>query len=105
MIEINDNEVVKADTLIAKPLKEESVVIAEWDPYSNPIISEANGVITFEDIIPGVTASEQFDELTGKTRLMINEYVAPEYKPAIVLATVDGTIIRYSVDPKTACNA
>jgi DNA-directed RNA polymerase subunit beta' len=102
VIEINDNEVVKADTLIAKPLKEESVVIAEWDPYSNPIISEANGVITFEDIIPGVTASEQFDELTGKTRLMINEYVAPEFKPAIVLAAADGTIIRYSVEPKTA---
>ncbi|MDD5211051.1 MAG: DNA-directed RNA polymerase subunit beta' [Sulfuricurvum sp.] len=103
VIEINDDETVKADTLIAKPLiKEESVVIAEWDPYSNPIISEANGVITFEDIIPGVTASEQFDELTGKTRLMINEYIAPEFKPAIVLAAADGTIIRYSVDPKTA---
>ncbi|MDP1784574.1 MAG: DNA-directed RNA polymerase subunit beta', partial [Sulfuricurvum sp.] len=102
VIEINDNEAVKADTLIAKPVKEESVVIAEWDPYSNPIISETNGVISFEDIIPGVTASEQFDELTGKTRLMINEYVAPEYKPAIVLAAADGSIIRYSVDPKTA---
>ncbi|MCL4432653.1 MAG: DNA-directed RNA polymerase subunit beta' [Epsilonproteobacteria bacterium] len=102
VIEINDNEVVKADTMIAKPLKEESVVIAEWDPYSNPIISETSGVITFEDIIPGVTASEQFDELTGKTRLMINEYVAPEFKPAIVLAAADGTIIRYAVEPKTA---
>jgi DNA-directed RNA polymerase subunit beta' len=49
-----------------------------------------------------VTASEQFDELTGKTRLMINEYVAPEYKPTIVLASHDGTIIRYAVEPKTA---
>ncbi len=102
VIEINDNELVKADTLIAKPLKEESTVIAEWDPYSNPIISETSGVITFEDIIPGVTASEQFDELTGKTRLMINEYIAPEYKPAIVLAAADGTIIRYAVESKTA---
>jgi DNA-directed RNA polymerase subunit beta' len=102
LIEVSDNEMVTSDTLIAKPQKEESVVIAEWDPYSNPIISETNGVITFEDIIPGVTASEQFDELTGKTRLMINEYVAPEYKPTIVLAAHDGTIIRYAVEPKTA---
>ncbi|ADR34929.1 DNA-directed RNA polymerase subunit beta' [Sulfuricurvum kujiense DSM 16994] len=102
VIEINDNEVVKADSIIAKPAKEESIVIAEWDPYSNPIISETDGIITFEDIIPGVTASEQFDELTGKTRLMINEYVAPEFKPAIVLAANDGSIIRYAVEPKTA---
>ena len=102
IVEVDDDAMVEPDTLIARPSSSESVVIAEWDPYSNPIISEANGKVTFEDIIGGVTASEQFDELTGKTRLMINEYIAPEYKPAIVLATENGEIIRYAVEPKTA---
>jgi len=101
IVDIDDDQPVQSDTVLAKPADDESIVIAEWDPYSNPIISESNGKVTFEDIIAGVTASEQFDELTGKTRLMINEYIAAEYKPAIVLATEDGEVIRYSIDPKT----
>ncbi len=102
IVEQNDDVLVEADTLIAKPSKEESIVIAEWDPYSNPIISEANGKVSFEDVIDGVTASSQYDELTGKTRLMINEHISPEYKPTIVLATNDGEIIRYAIDPKSS---
>ncbi len=101
IVEANDDSEVVRETLLAKPAHDETTVIAEWDPYSNPIISEAAGRVGFEDIIPGVTASEQFDELTGKTRLMINEYISPEYKPAIVLATNEGEVIRYSIDPKT----
>jgi len=101
----DDDASVDADSILAKPATEESTVIAEWDPYSDPTISEASGTVTFEDIIPGVTASEQFDELTGKTRLMINEHVPAEYKPTIVLATTDGSIIRYAALPKTAVYA
>ena len=105
VVEVNDDAEVVATTLLASPATAEHTVIAEWDPYSNPIISESNGTITFEDVIPGVTASEQFDELTGQTRLMINEYISSEYKPSIVLATEDGEIIRYQIDPKTAVYA
>ncbi|MHC3993620.1 DNA-directed RNA polymerase subunit beta' [Thiomicrolovo sp. ZZH C-3] len=102
IVDIDDDASADAATVIAHAATTESLVIAEWDPYSNPIISEAAGTVKFEDVIPGVTASEQFDELTGKTRLMINEYIAPEYKPAIVLATEAGELIRYSLEPKTA---
>jgi len=102
VIVVEDNSEVDIKTLIAKPSSDESVVIAEWDPYSNPVISEANGVIKYEDIIVGTTASEQFDELTGKTRLMINDHIASEYKPAIVLATEDGELLRYPIEPKSS---
>jgi len=102
IVNVNSDDTVDKDTLIAKPTSDESIIIAEWDPYSNPIISESEGTITFEDIIPGVTASEQFDELTGDTRLMINEHLSSEYKPTIVLATKEGEIIRYAVISKTA---
>ena len=101
IVEMDDDKEVEADTILAKPANDESIVVAEWDPYSNPIISESNGTVQFEDIIAGVTASEQFDELTGKTRLMLNEYIAAEYKPAIVLATEEGEVIRYAIEPKT----
>jgi len=102
VIVTDDDEAVDATTLIAKPKSDESVVIAEWDPYSNPIISEANGTIQYEDIIVGTTASEQLDELTGKTRLMINDHISSEYKPAIVLATEDGELMRYAIEPKSS---
>ena len=102
VIVANDDEKVQIETVIAKPSSDESVVIAEWDPYSNPIISESNGIVKFEDIIVGITASEQFDELTGKTRLMINDHIASEYKPTIVLATEDGELLRYAIEPKSS---
>ena len=102
IVDIDDNAVVEGDSILAHPTTDESVVIAEWDPYSNPTISESNGTVTFEDVIPGTTVTEQFDELTGKTRLMVNDHYPVEYKPTIVLATTEGEIIRYAVSSKTA---
>jgi len=102
VIVTNDDEIVESTTLLAKPTSDESVVIAEWDPYSNPVISESDGVVAFEDIIVGTTATEQMDELTGKTRLMINDHIPTEYKPTVVLATTDGELIRYAIDSKSS---
>jgi len=102
VIVAEDDATVDGSTLLAKPATDESVVIAEWDPYSNPIISEAAGVVKFEDIIVGTTASEQLDELTGKTRLMINDHISSEFKPTIVLATEDGELLRYAIEAKSS---
>ncbi len=102
IIEVEDNQRVDKGMLIAKPISDEHIVIADWDPYSNPIISEEAGIIKFEDIIPGLTVSEQTDELTGQTRLVVNEYISSAYKPTLVLSTDTGGLIRYTLDPKTA---
>ncbi|WP_321779236.1 DNA-directed RNA polymerase subunit beta' [Sulfurimonas sp.] len=102
VIVADDNSEVESSTLIAKPKNDESTVIAEWDPYSNPVISEANGVVKYEDIIIGTTATEQMDELTGKTRLMINDHISADYKPSIVLATEDGEVLRYAIEAKSS---
>jgi DNA-directed RNA polymerase beta' subunit len=45
--------------------------------------------------------TEQFDEVTGDTRLELNEYIPAAYKPAIILAAESGEIHRYQLDPKT----
>ncbi len=102
VIVTEDDESVDTNTLLAKPASDESVVIAEWDPYSNPVISEANGTIKYEDIIVGITATEQMDELTGKTRLMISDHIPADYKPTIVLASEDGELLRYPIDSKSS---
>ncbi len=97
----NDTHVEKG-MLLSTPEVSVQTVIAEWDPYSEPVIAEENGKIKFEDIISGVTVSEQFDELTGIVRLELNEYIPSIYKPAIALVTATGEIIRYQLDAKTA---
>jgi DNA-directed RNA polymerase subunit beta' len=101
VVNVKDDTKVENDTVLASPADEEHVVIAEWDPYSNPTIANEAGTVAFEDIIPGVTVSEQFDELTGTSKLVVNEYIPAGYKPTIVLATASG-VVRYSLEPKTA---
>lgn len=103
-IQLDDNSEVTKDTLISSPTTQEQVVIAEWDPYANPTIAEQAGIITFEDIIPGVTVSEQFDELTGTSKLVVNEYIPSGYKPTVVLASDDKEIVRYPLEPKASLN-
>jgi len=102
IIDIDDDSEVKADTLLSQPSHGESIVIAEWDPYANPIIAEGVGRVVFEDVIPGLTATEQVDELTGQRRLMINEHISSDHKPTLVVAYDDGEGVRYALEPKTA---
>ncbi|MDR0467941.1 MAG: DNA-directed RNA polymerase subunit beta', partial [Campylobacteraceae bacterium] len=102
VIQINDNSEVKSDILIAIPKTDEKTTIAEWDPYSTPIIAENDGKVTFEDIEPGTSAIEQYDELTGQSRLVINEYLPSGIKPALIILTKNGTTIKYQLEPKTA---
>ena len=101
VLQIDGDATIQRGDLISSPEMTTQVVIAEWDPYSEPIIAEQKGTLKFEDIIPGVTAIEEFDEVTGETRLELNEHIATVYKPAIILATDSGDIIRYQLDPKT----
>ncbi|CZE47426.1 DNA-directed RNA polymerase subunit beta' [Campylobacter geochelonis] len=102
VIQFNDNDKVDTNSVIAKPVNDEKEVIAEWDPYSTPIISEGAGIVSFEDIEPGYSATEQYDEATGQSRLVINEYLSQGIKPTISIATDDGKLIKYQIDPKTA---
>ena len=102
IVEVSDEEKVENDSIIASPATKEHIVIAEWDPYSNPTIASESGIVAFEDIIPGVTVAEQYDELTGTSKLVVNEYVPAVYKPAIVIATSNSEVVRYTLDPKTA---
>ncbi len=92
---------VSRGDLICKPKDRSQVVIAEWDPYTDPIISNQSGTVKFEDVILGVTASEQFDEVTGESRLSLNEYIASSFKPAIVIATDDGEVVKYPLEAKS----
>lgn len=46
-------------------------VIAEWDPYTHPIIAEVSGFAEFVDMMDGLTISRQIDETTGLTNITV----------------------------------
>ena len=48
-------------------------IIATWDPYTHPVITEVAGSLHFEDFVDGVTVTEQVDELTGLTNIVIED--------------------------------
>ncbi len=102
IIKANDSDTVDSKAVISEPENHEKTVIAEWDPYSTPIIAEAAGRVSYEDIEPGYSAAEQYDEATGQSRLVINEYLPSGIKPTIVISTDEGKMIRYQLEPKTA---
>ena len=68
-------------------------MLAEWDPWSLPVITEVAGVAKFGDIIEGVTMKEQLDEVTGLSRKVIIESKESEVRPRISIKDPD--------DPKT----
>ncbi len=61
----------------------EGDLIAEWDPYTTPIITEVSGWVKFGDVIEGVTMQEHVDEVTGHARKVIIECKDPDLRPRI----------------------
>ena len=47
--------------------------MAEWDPFTMPLITEKPGVIKFQDLIEGRTLTEQTDEATGIAQRVVTE--------------------------------
>ena len=55
-IMVKDGEKVKAGDLLAT-----------WDPFTTPIITEVDGTVKFGDIVIGKTMQEKVDPVTGKS--------------------------------------
>ncbi len=65
-------------------------VLAEWDPYANPIISEVSGKIAYQDIEEGVTMTEQVDAVTGFATKVITESKSADQKPTVLIVDENG---------------
>ena len=65
-------------------------LVAEWDPYTMPILTEISGLVRYGDIIEGVTMEEQVDEVTGLSRKVIIESKDPSKRPRITLKDAEG---------------
>ncbi|MDI6776463.1 MAG: DNA-directed RNA polymerase subunit beta' [Syntrophales bacterium] len=78
-LKINDGSVVKRGDLIA-----------EWDPFSIPILAEVDGIVKYGDIIEGKTMQEQVDEVTGLSRKVVIEFKGEDLRPRVSIKDKKG---------------
>ncbi len=65
-------------------------LLATWDPFTTPIITEVEGTVKFGDIKPGKTMQEKVDSVTGKSSRTIIESKSGEERPRISIKDKDG---------------
>ena len=85
MLIVNDNDKV-----------EKGAKVAEWDPYSNTIIAEKDGVVAFNDLVENVSFQEDVDSMTGiVSRKVINWKTSTKkaLQPAVRLVDDKGELI------------
>jgi DNA-directed RNA polymerase subunit beta' len=76
--------------------------IAEWDPYTRPILTEVEGTIAFEDLVDGVSMSEALDEATGIAKRVVIDWRTgsarnqQDLRPALVVKGKDGKVLKLS---------
>jgi DNA-directed RNA polymerase subunit beta' len=65
-------------------------ILAEWDPFNIPILTEIAGTVKFGDITDGVTMQERRDKVTGKISRVIVESRDIEARPRISIKDEKG---------------
>jgi DNA-directed RNA polymerase subunit beta' len=70
-------------------------VVATWDPHTHPVVTEVAGRLQFEDFVDGITVSEQVDEFTGLTSIVVLDPKqrvgsAKDLRPVAKLVDVNG---------------
>ena len=70
--------------------------IADWDPYTLPILTEVSGKVAFEDLAEGLSMQVVADEATGIASRVVTDWRAnpraADMKPAIAIYDENGEI-------------
>ena len=72
--------------------------IAEWDPYTMPVIAETGGIVNYMDLMEGNSLTETLDDATGLSTKSVTDWKSlsknSELKPRITLRNEKGEIIK-----------
>ncbi|MGB0749620.1 MAG: DNA-directed RNA polymerase subunit beta' [Magnetospiraceae bacterium] len=72
-------------------------VLAEWDPYTLPIITEREGEVNYMDLVEGLSMMEQVDEATGIASKVVTDWKQQprgnDLKPRITLRDDSGEVV------------
>jgi len=87
-ISVNDTDKVEA-----------GAIIANWDPHTHPVVTEEAGKIRFVEIIDGVTALAEVDEVTGLSSLVVldpkqRSSAAKDMRPMVKLVDDKGQDLK-----------
>ncbi|MFC0283663.1 DNA-directed RNA polymerase subunit beta' [Camelimonas abortus] len=67
--------------------------LADWDPYTRPILTEVDGVVAYEDLVEGASLTETVDESTGIAKRLVTDWRGSsrgsDLKPAIAIMQGD----------------
>jgi DNA-directed RNA polymerase subunit beta' len=73
-------------------------MIAEWDPYTLPVIAETGGIVNYMDLNEGSSLTETLDDATGLSSKSVTDWKSSsknsELKPRITLRNEKGEIIK-----------
>jgi DNA-directed RNA polymerase subunit beta' len=69
-------------------------LLAEWDPYTLPMLTEVSGTVKFGDIVEGVTMEEKVDERTGLSTKVIIDCKDLDKRPRVSIKDPDGKTLR-----------
>jgi DNA-directed RNA polymerase subunit beta' len=74
--------------------------LADWDPYTMPIITDREGTAHYADLIEGTSVREVMDEATGISNKKVTDFRqqarSAELRPRIVLHDAKGEVIKLS---------
>jgi DNA-directed RNA polymerase beta' subunit len=68
--------------------------VAEWDPFTTPIMAHEHGLVKFGDLEDGRTVAQQTDELTGRKRMVVMDSKDTDLKPRLLLRDPDTAKLR-----------
>jgi DNA-directed RNA polymerase subunit beta' len=69
--------------------------VAQWDPHTHPIISEAAGKVRFDGMEEGISVNRQTDEMTGLSSISVLDpserpAAGKDMRPAVALVDAKG---------------
>jgi DNA-directed RNA polymerase subunit beta' len=71
--------------------------LAQWDPYTLPIITEQEGIASYVDLVEGVSMREVMDETTGISNKVVMDWKqqprGTDLKPRITLRNEKGEVV------------
>src|SRR6266481_1376373 len=69
-------------------------LLAEWDPYTLPMLTQVGGTVKFGDLLEGVTIEERVDERTGLSTKVIIDTKDIEKRPRISIKGAGGDTLK-----------
>ena len=75
-------------------LLEKNKPLVSFDPFSEPMLTEADGIVEFQDIQDGTTLIEDFSEESGEVTRKISEHIYSNVEPAILIKDKNGNLLQ-----------